>query len=466
MRKNWFLWLCVVVIGSVITYRATVIPFTHDEASTWLNYRHINAWSCISNAACWGTANNHWLNTILLQWSASLFGEGSLALRLPNVFAGIGYLICASLMVSRYLKNPLLQLAGFFLLCTHVYLLDFFSLARGYGLLAFAVLWSVYGIVRYLEVYEARWLVVCLAFLTFGILANFTGLLPWAAIGFAWFIYLLMNGKTRLIFSHGVFWLADACLLFLLLRFPIKTLAGSGEFEWGANNVWETVKDLIVSLLYGSRYLGDQTTIYLFWLFCFFIAGIIFSLFKNKNQEQRHTLMLMTLLLFSNFFIIFLQHTITGSLTPVGRKSVYLIPFIGGFFAVSLSLIRNYKSGVVIGGLISIIMLLHFIRTLPVRSCREWYYDAYYPELIQTVFPLRSKSDSVRLGTTWIFNPSLRYYQQTIPLPVAGLDYIKPLVPDSTMQYYFVESSDTTEMAKNKFYLEKRIGPFYLFKKR
>ena len=258
MKRNWLLVVGIISLAAVFAYRAYAIPFTHDEASTWLNYRYINVWSCISNPACWGTANNHWLNTLLLQWSASIFGEAAWALRLPNVLAGFGYLICAALLCARYTKNYALQCAGFLVLSAHVYLLDFFSLARGYGLMASGVIWGLYALLRYIEKFELRWLLISQFALSFAILANFTALLPWAAVLAGWFLWMVIKKKYSLLLLHGISWMVHSVILFSLLYFPIKTLAKSGEFAWGANNVWEMAKDLMVNLLYGARYFGTN----------------------------------------------------------------------------------------------------------------------------------------------------------------------------------------------------------------
>lgn len=448
----------------LIAYRSYVIPMTHDEASTWLNYRHINVWSCISNAACWGTANNHWLNTLLLQWSASLFGDVAWALRLPNVLAGIGYIFCSALISARYIKSHCLQFAGFLLLCGHVYLLDFFSLARGYGLMASGVIWAIYTMLRYLENYDWRWLVFSLLAISFAILGNFTALLPWSAMVLGWFIWMLANKKINLLIRHGLLWFFNACTLFFLLHFPIKTLSGSGEFEWGSHSVWETAKDLMISLIYGNRFLGENTSVYLLAFLALTFLSICIVAILNKKYEYRSSIIFISFLLILNVLVIILQQKLTASLAPIGRKSIYFIPFIFTLICLGLALIRNVHAARIVGVLLSIVLVYNIVRTIPIKSCREWYYDAYYPELLSTLLPAGSKSDSIRLSTTWIFNPALTFYQKTVPLPIGGLPYQRPLVIDTTMQYYYVEPQDTVGMTGKGFLQDKKIGPFYLLK--
>jgi hypothetical protein len=109
-------------------------------------------------------------------------------------------------------------------------------------------------------------------------------------------------------------------------------------------------------------------------------------------------------------------------------------------------------------------MLYHTIHPLSFASCREWYYDAYYPEVFSSILPDDATPDSVRLGSSWIFYPSLTYYQKTKLLPIAGLEYQKTLVVDTSLHYYFVEQVDTSGMRNAGFVLAKNIGPYFLFK--
>ena len=80
-------------------------------------------------------ANNHPLNTALVMLTTA-FSDDVFLIRLPNVVAGVLYLVTAALVASKTTK-PLLSLA---VLALNPYLLEFFSLARGYGLAAALVM--------------------------------------------------------------------------------------------------------------------------------------------------------------------------------------------------------------------------------------------------------------------------------------------------------------------------------------
>jgi len=464
IKERWLLVGCVFIFTFLVAYRAAVIPITHDEASTWLSFRHYNIWGWLSDYYCWQSANNHWLNTLLLQWSAGFFGESAFALRIPNILAGALYFFAAALISWRYIKTPMLQLAGFLLLCGHVYLFDFFSLARGYGLMAFGVLWSIYCLLRYIDRYEFRWLLFSVVVMVLAVISNFTALLALCSVGFGWLGWMIIHKKFSLLGRHGILWVFVGIILSWLLYYPIRTLRGSGEFDLGGTSLTETIIDLLRNLLYGSQYFGEGSHPFLFWILSGALLLILLITYFSKQINSRPQLLLLLFLLVLNLIGIVFYEYITGSRTPVGRKTIYLIPFIFAPLALGLNLIKMGDLKFVIGIVLSASLIFNSFHPLSLKRCREWYYDAYYPELFSSLFPDKSNIDSVRLGSSWIFYPSLTYYQKTKSLPLSGMDYQKTLVIDSSMHYYFIEQTDTVGLGKAGFVLDKYIGPYPLYK--
>jgi len=464
--RDLVLALGVILLGSLIAWRAVHLPMTHDEASTWINYRHLDLWSCRSNYTCWGTANNHWLNTLLLQWSAGLFGESPWALRLPNILAGWGYGLIAALIARRYSTGVVASLGAWLLLCGHVYLLDFFSLARGYGLMALGVIGSTYSLLRYVEHFRIGWLLAGLGFLTGAILANFTALLAWAAMGSAWGVWLMGGHRWKIFARHLVAWVVHAGLLYWLLRYPLKTLRDNGEFAWGTEGIPGMLRDLFSNLLAGAAYLGNHT-VPLVLSFVAVSTLVVIALAGGQTSSLRRRAILLTgLLLGWNLLLITIQQALTGSMAPVGRKAVYLVPLL--FLPLALAGTAAPRKTPWAGWILVVLVSWHLIRVLPgsIRSCREWWYDAHYPTLLSEILPAGADNDSVRLGTSWIFNPALCYYRATDSLPLGGLAYERPLSIDTTMQYYFVEPSDSTGMGAAGFTMVRTLGPFLLFNRR
>src|SRR5688572_10884097 len=125
-RLLWvFLFLgCGGLLGYSV-YRAVHLSLVHDEA---LSY------AIVAQDAHWRhTANNHHLNTAAMDWAYHQMGGREWSLRLANVLAHVVYL-AAGMLILRKLNAWAAILLGFGLLNLNPFLLDFFGLARGYGI--------------------------------------------------------------------------------------------------------------------------------------------------------------------------------------------------------------------------------------------------------------------------------------------------------------------------------------------
>jgi hypothetical protein len=110
--------------------RAARVPFTIDEASTYLNYLASNVMAVFDL----NSANNHFLNTLLAKIACGLGGSSEFVLRIPNLLAYLVYLLFSFRILDRFVKNKVIVIGGYLLLNLNPYVLDFFSLCRGYGL--------------------------------------------------------------------------------------------------------------------------------------------------------------------------------------------------------------------------------------------------------------------------------------------------------------------------------------------
>jgi hypothetical protein len=120
---------CLAVWVYVIV-RGIRVPFTTDEAASY-GILH-------GEKAFVDTANNQWLNTQLMWVSQRVFGQSELALRLPNIAAFGLYATAVTVLLSRVRRFEA-KAVGFTLLVVNPFLIEFFALARGYGLsLAFS----------------------------------------------------------------------------------------------------------------------------------------------------------------------------------------------------------------------------------------------------------------------------------------------------------------------------------------
>jgi len=147
-RRAAYLALVSVLSGGFFAYavlRAIRVPFTIDEAQTYIRYLSA-APSAIFD---FGVANNHFLNTLLAKLFSSIFGSGELVLRLPSLLSYALYLYFGFRLLDRFV-SPMTAVLGFLLLNLNPYVLDFFSLSRGYGLSLGLTMASLHFFLRFL----------------------------------------------------------------------------------------------------------------------------------------------------------------------------------------------------------------------------------------------------------------------------------------------------------------------------
>ncbi len=115
--------LCAVFAAIVI--KAASADLTWDEAWTFLHYgRDPLGFTRLD------LANDHPLNSILVWASTWLLGNSEFIIRIPNVLAGALYLAAT----ARLVRGVRLKALAFAICVLQPYLIDYFSLARGYGL--------------------------------------------------------------------------------------------------------------------------------------------------------------------------------------------------------------------------------------------------------------------------------------------------------------------------------------------
>ncbi len=126
--------------------RAVKLSFTFDEAATYISYLSSNILSVLD----FTDANNHVLYTLFARLTSAAAGPSELVLRLPSLF-GFGLYLWFSWKIVNRFFGRLGALAGFLILNLNPYVLDFFSLGRGYGLALGLEMAAVYFFLRYLD---------------------------------------------------------------------------------------------------------------------------------------------------------------------------------------------------------------------------------------------------------------------------------------------------------------------------
>lgn len=400
-----------------IAIRAWTISFTHDES---LTYTIITG-----NSQFKDSANNHLLNTFLASVCSFLFGISEFSLRLPNVIAFALYLYFTYKIVTR--KNKImLMLLGTVLLLSNSYLLDYFSLCRGYGLaVAFSLAALYFLFERSFDTYDQYKKNLCLA-LGFSILAAYSNL-----------IYINLNIAIIIVFGIELFCgihskriqldkskIATLAVIFsinmILLSFLVSQLLmlkANNQLYYGGNDGF--IHDTVLSLIHISFVASEITnSITVYILIILFTISIIYSaIIRNKKiTSLSKSVLILNLMIFASVF----QHIFLDSLYPVYRTALVFIPLFAllVFYLFSEISTKNRLGNIavtIVAPLLTIPLLFFLCNTLSFHQTKEWAYDSHTKEMMLVINQQNTSTycpeNSIIISNLWFFAPTINYYR-------------------------------------------------------
>jgi hypothetical protein len=133
------------LLFTYVIVRAYLLSITIDEAYSYLFFvqKSVNHFNLAS-------ANNHLLNTFLVKNCVRIFGLSELTIRLPNVLAHLLFLVYSAKLFNKF-SSKTLTIFAFLIININPFVLDFFSLSRGYGLSLGLMMGSIYFGYRFIH---------------------------------------------------------------------------------------------------------------------------------------------------------------------------------------------------------------------------------------------------------------------------------------------------------------------------
>lgn len=372
-------------------YRAATYPFTHDES---LSY------GIFTSQPQWGPGpNNHLLNTLLMRGCAALFGTSELSLRLPNVLALLVYLAFVLLLLERF-AHPLTRLAGFVLLALNPFVLDFFAVARGYGLAMAFLMGALYCFARGHDG-SPRWLYFALAAGAVSVTASYAFVNAFVPLAAA-VLWLLV--RRRLI-RQGILATAATGLFLLLVGLEVLRFGQNGLLFFGGHSgfIADTLLSLVQCTLYGPMR-GDTALVAI--VLAAFSGLLALAMVQARRGASFFSLLLVVLSIAVALPVV--ENALLGTPFPVERAALYYVPL----FAVTLLSALRGQAAVVLSAAIVLAGGWNFARTFDVHTNFTWPYDAHNREVLEIVDRDRA-GRPVQLGNSWMLEPSLNHYRFT-----------------------------------------------------
>jgi len=417
--------------------RAYILGFTHDES---LTFTIINNYSGQLK-----TANNHWLNTILTYLTAKFFGYSEIALRLPNVISFLIYCFFyykITIDKKNSFATVILPLMFLFL---NPFVLDFFSLSRGYGLALAFFSGSVFFILKLHDCLDTVTLVKGLIFSVVTVYANYSFLLPILCLHFCHLslnfnMYRRLNiAKEHCIsYMFGLVFLIPGVINILYLK--EKKLLYFG----GTENI---INDTFFSLLNKTlhyKIIENQNTVIIILIFFLLLCGF-------KYRKNYRIFFILNVFICTVVLTVALNYFL-GMKFPLERTALYYIFIIGVYFHYLLQNIFTEEKLFIIClfsstiTLICTLILVSFVLSSNLSFARDWKYDADTKLMTNILSTDVLEGEKISLGINWLFEPTINYYRI-----VDRLEYLNPVnrkgISGKEYDYYYVFNYETIDIA-------------------
>ncbi len=364
MEKK-IVFLVIAGLWVYIVLRSISVPITIDESATFFHYIQPQEW--IPGDAHWD-ANNHILNSGLSILSYRIFGPAPWALRLPNVLAGLFYLIFSWLLAQR-ITDRTYRWALFIALAFCSFLLEFFGLCRGYGLSMAFFLMAIWSYNSWLKTRNTLLLVACLLSTLLMVLANMSLLISALILSFV-LAFQLLAAKNRSAFQLILTSITSACGLYFAIQHSFD-LKDRGLLYYGeGNSFWDVT---VSSLAEFSFYPLDQWLVYMFPAVLFVILIQVLLMMRNGiGPFLKHRAALPVALLIGNLTAHISMKHLLGVNYPEDRVALMYLPLlaISTFYAE-----KSYRAIAIIPLCYTIVFPLQLLGNINVDHSVLWNKD-------------------------------------------------------------------------------------------
>ena len=451
------------ILLAYCTMRVYSLSMTYDESATVLDFVYRPLSFILTNE--YASANNHILNTLLIKLFI-LIEDTPFWVRLPNLLALILYLYSASKLTHRLFNKASISIMAFVLLSINPYLLDFFSLGRGYGLSLGFMMASMYAWHLFSESLHQKKLRWALAFAILATYSNFTMLNYYLAIGALTLIVVvaksdkpLWKGIRPTLFSL----FASTIVLAGLIWVPLSALIKNQALYYGGKKGFfkDSFYSLIENGLYGRWYFGmdiKQWIVYIFLALTFISLAI--SIWKAVQHKKISAHLNWSLLLSIMILGSILQHYLLGTRFLINRTSLIYWPVLALIWSYGLKYFPwPFRL------IFTIAICLHLYYTANFKYVREWWYDRFTEDVVEYVIS-QHPNDTVTIGGKWLYALTMEYYKQARSYNHFQGPGRKQEVNNSTnYDYFYIDAQDKGKLHPS-YKLEKQFGSNMLLMKK
>jgi len=399
LTVNYFYWFVLIVLTVLIAVKSFLLPVTNDEAYSFFLIK-TNYWKAMA-----GTANTHWLNSFFIRVFTFLFGNEPWMWRVQSVLAGAGYLFIAKKIAGSF-DTVAMQLICFSLLVFNPYLLDYFSMARGYGLSAFFILLSVYFLQQFYSKHKERYFFACFVSLSAAVISNYTSLYFFlsSALLLTLFLVLKKGGIVKGIFKSGLFtrtWLIAVAISFIAIANLFFIKYYTSDLEFGSDHSF--ARDTFGSMLQYSAYLVFNETMaavlgYVLLLSILLLSSIIIKrTYPDRPVAETWiaSALLLTIGLSTLFFYLLKNPYI------VERGALVFFPVVILILCKGVTFLQrsfSEKLSRMILGVLSFLFVLNTAFNYKLTSTLDWKENTDTPLMLNDIKKMSGVNTSIKVG--------------------------------------------------------------------
>lgn len=408
-RNVWLYYVLPVMIGisviAVTVIRAATTGITYDEAFTYIHYAdpHTGLFDMLLSWAInvfQSLLNNHWLNSILIYFFSKILNVqySELIVRMPNIIAGIIYIVFA---IRMLLKKDISLLTYILLVCNY-YLMEFFGLARGYGLATMFAFLAVYYYIQWAKSHyvDKRILFLHLLMLILSASSNTISLIMFPGFLVLVLFRLIQNKNLKeYMIRFQLFILWFLCSSIFLGVFTVWTSREGNPVYSGNEGIFQTFLKGFTDMYIRNDMASVMITILIILVFLIAITLIILDKVRAHRKSRQnsvrlhqndstfyvftHTAMdLITILLITTGTNIFVELAFHRGM-PATRELLPFLPLSIVTIMYCVSIIKNRlmqiiskttQKSIFRTGLLILVacVIFSFFSQIDLRHTRDW----------------------------------------------------------------------------------------------
>ncbi len=460
----------------VNVYRAATQSATTDEAhlyNTFLNGGMVHIFTSYD-------ATNHVLQSALSKVSIRWFGLSEFAMRIPTLLGGLLFLFASYRICRRLLGTGWLFVLAWLAIAVNPFVLDYLSVARGYGLALGLFVWALDHLMAHLEGGTGtRHLEKAGVGFALAVAANLIFVFPVATLLGIFVGAELMDGLLGR--EQGVaasrFWQAVDRLVvpFLVLGFVILVLpltkASTDNFYYGAKSLEDTARSIITQSYLGGnewslglagwkavKFAADWIVPALILLAGVGAVAATVAWLRAKKISALDSAS--RFLLMGGGAVVLLvagliaAHRLAGVPYPLDRTGIYFVPLVMLVMAAMAHKLwagrAPFKAAAVLVFVFLGCSIVLFARDFTTTYYRQWIFDRSTKTMMRLIASRESgrrPQREVQIGVTWMMEPTVNFYRRKF-----RLEWMKAADrkwPGGQFDYYLLNGEDRALVQKD-----------------